>query len=108
MSQVEFSEAELQPYRTRGRWLSVLLIVLAVGALAWIDHLVKTHERISLKLIAIVAIGVTYGLAGFFEPLVVYPPNKRFPRRARIWLFAGLPVMIGVGYAVMQVYGLRL
>lgn len=104
------TDAELAPFRSRGRKLSVFMIVLGVGALAWLDHLIKAGDKVPMKLLAIVAIGLTFGVGGLFEPLMMYrhtPAGKRFPRRAHFALFVCLLIAAGVGYGVVQYYGLH-
>ena len=104
------TDEELQPFRVRGRRNSLFMIVLGGAALYWLNHLVTTGQSVPWKLLAIVAIGVTFGVGGLIEPLIIYrhtPDGKRFPARAHWSMFLTLLVAVAVGYGVMQYYGLH-
>lgn len=93
--------------RTRDRWISLLMIVAGVAALAWVDHLAKAGEKIDMELAGIVAIGITFGIAGLFEPALLQPYSSKAPRRARVGMLVALVATFGVGYVVVKAYGIR-
>ncbi len=56
------------------------------------------------------AIGVTCGLGGLIEPLIIFrhtSAGKHFPLRAHLAMILCLLLAIGVGYEIMQFYGLH-
>jgi hypothetical protein len=104
------SDEELAPYRKRGRLASVGMLVVGGAALAYIDYLVDHGDKIAMKLIAIAALGLSFGLGGLIEPLIMYrhkPEGKRFPRVVHLFFVLILVLMGVAAFGIISVYDLR-
>lgn len=104
------SDEELAPWRRRGRWSSLLMLVIGGGGLWFIDHLINTGGKIPMKLIFIAALGIVFGIGGLVEPLIMYrhkPEGKRFPRTVNYVFALVLVLMFAAVFGIMSVYGLR-
>ena len=102
-------DEELRPFRVRGRWLSLLVLVLGGHELYRFDQLIRISERVPRKLQSIGAVLVAFGLVGLVEPLIFYPrapDGKRFHRSALLAALLFFVLTFVVGYAVGQHYGL--